>query len=313
MAEIVNGARVDKALAVARKFLPHLERSQLAGSAPGIGEGFWVGAPSAVAYDGYIYLAYRLRHPVELGRGQGVVIARSRDGVKFETITMIPKDAMDAESLERPTLVRVADDKWRLYLSCATVGTKHWRVEVLEASHPAELNAASRKVVLPGDDKWAVKDTVIVLANGLWHLWATLHPLDVPGQEDRMISKYATSHDGLGWTWAEGIALSPREGTWISAARASRPCILPMTSCSRFMMAVPAPPKIMKNEPAWPLAYRQTISLASVTSHSPSPRPAEPCATLTFCRLRTAATERITKSPPTTTRMNSAPNISANR
>lgn len=68
--------------------------------------------------------------------------------------------------------------------------------------------------MLPGDDKWAVKDTVIVQRAGLWHLWATFHPLDVPNEEDRMISKYATSHDGLGWTWAEDVALEPREGKW---------------------------------------------------------------------------------------------------
>ncbi|MEO3861629.1 hypothetical protein [Acrocarpospora sp. B8E8] len=27
--------------------------------------------------------------------------------------------------------------RWRLYLSCATYGTKHWRVELLEAATPA--------------------------------------------------------------------------------------------------------------------------------------------------------------------------------
>lgn len=214
MADMVNGVDVEKAKALAAKLLPHLEKSQMAVPAPGEGEGFWVGAPSAQEYDGYIYLAYRLRHPVELGRGQGVVIARSKDGVKFETVTMIPKDAMDAESLERPTLVRTPEGKWRLYLSCATTGTKHWRVEVLEANSPAELNPTTRKVVLPGDENWGVKDTVIVVRDGLWHLWATFHPLDIQHEEDCMISKYATSKDGLDWQWAEGTALEPRPGTW---------------------------------------------------------------------------------------------------
>lgn len=54
MAEIVNGVDMDKALTDARKFLPQLKRSQLAVPAPGVGEGFWVGAPSAVEYGGYI-------------------------------------------------------------------------------------------------------------------------------------------------------------------------------------------------------------------------------------------------------------------
>ncbi len=211
---MVNGIPEDKALKLARKFLPHPARSHLAVPAPGPGEGYWVGAPSAVEYEGYFYLAYRLRHPVEFGRGQGVVIARSHDGLKFETVTMIPKDAMDAESLERPTLVCVNKHKWRLYLSCATAGTKHWRVEVLEASGPAELNPTSRKVVLPGDEDWAVKDTVIIQRDGRWHLWACFHPLDVRHDEDRMVSRYATSRDGLDWKWADGIALAPRPGKW---------------------------------------------------------------------------------------------------
>ena len=212
----MNGVDEAAASKLGRKFLPHLSKSELAIPAPGYGEGFWTGAPSAAEYDGHIYLAYRLRHPIELGRGQGVVIARSKDGVHFETITMIPKDAMDAESLERPTLVRTSEGTWRLYLSCATVGTKHWRVEVLEADSPAALNPTTRRLVLSGDKDWAVKDTVIVQRVGRWHLWATLHPLDIAHEEDRMISKYATSQDGLDWKWAEGTALSPRPGTWDS-------------------------------------------------------------------------------------------------
>jgi hypothetical protein len=235
MAEMVNGVDVERALALAQKFLPHPADAEVAIPAPGYGEGFWTGAPSAAEHGGYIYLAYRLRHPIELGRGQGVVIARSADGVKFETVTMIPKDAMNAESLERPTLVRTPEGKWRLYLSCATTGTKHWRVEALEANTPAELNPTTRKVVLPGDDNWGVKDTVIVQRDGLWHLWATFHPLDILHEEDRMVSKYATSRDGLGWTWAEGVALSPRGGKWDS--RGARVAAVHFAEKERMILA----------------------------------------------------------------------------
>ncbi len=71
------------------------------------GEGHWAGAPSAVAGDGWIHLAYRLRRPVGEGRGYAVVIARSRDGERFETLATITREEMDAESLERPALVRL--------------------------------------------------------------------------------------------------------------------------------------------------------------------------------------------------------------
>jgi hypothetical protein len=199
----------------AAELLPEIDRSVVAIPAPGEGPGFWAGASSAVEVDGEIYMAYRVRQPIALGRGQGVVVARSKDGEHFETLTTISKESMDAESLERPTLLRTPEGRWRLYLSCATAGTKHWRVELLEADEPGKFDPKTRRVVLPGDDKWAVKDTVIVRRDGLWHLWASCHPLDVPGQEDRMVSKYATSDDGVAWVW-HGTALDVRPGMWDS-------------------------------------------------------------------------------------------------
>ncbi len=175
----------------------------------------WAGAPSAVCSGGDIYLAYRLRRPIGQGRGYAVVVARSADGECFETITSITKEQFSAESLERPALVVTRDGTWRLYVSCATPGTKHWRVEVMEAADPAGFDSAHTKVVLPGDTKTAVKDTVIVHNAGLWHLWAATHPLADPLEADQMVTEYASSPDGLEWTWL-GTALSPRSGEWDS-------------------------------------------------------------------------------------------------
>ncbi|PZG09295.1 hypothetical protein [Nonomuraea aridisoli] len=193
--------------------LPRPDRAVVAIEPPAAQEGYWAGAPSAVAADGLIYLAYRLRRPVGHGRGYAVVVARSADGERFETLTTITRERMDAESLERPSLVRLPDGRWRLYLSCATEGTKHWRVEVLEADDPAAFDERSRVTVLPGDPKTGVKDTVIVRRDGVWHLWASCHPLADPDEADRMVTDYATSADGLHWTW-HGTALSGRPGLW---------------------------------------------------------------------------------------------------
>jgi hypothetical protein len=193
--------------------LPDLDRAVVAIEPPVAGEGYWAGAPSAVAADGLIYLAYRLRRPIGQGRGYAVVVARSADGERFETLTTVTREQMDAESLERPSLVRLEDGRWRLYLSCATAGTKHWRVEALEASDPAAFDARSRTTVLPGDPKTGVKDTVIVRRDGVWHLWASCHPLADPDEADQMVTDYATSADGLEWTW-HGTALSGRPGLW---------------------------------------------------------------------------------------------------
>ena len=128
---------------------------------PGSEAGTWAGAPSAVRDGDQILLAYRLRRPIGHGRGYAVAIARSADGVHFETIQVITRDEMDTESLERPALVRTPSGAWRLYLSCATWGTKHWRVELLEAPAPDAFDARKRAVVLPGDTMTAVEVPVI--------------------------------------------------------------------------------------------------------------------------------------------------------
>jgi hypothetical protein len=197
--------------------LPWPERGAVAVQAPGTGPGYWAGAPCAVADDGEIFLAYRLRRPVgpkkRQSRGYAVAVARSADGERFETLLVIGKDEVATESLERPALVRTPEGRWRLYLSCATFGTKHWRVEMTEAAHPGEFDAGQREMILPGDTKTGVKDPVIRYRDGRWHLWASCHPLADPDQTDQMTTEYATSPDGLTWTW-HGTALSGTPGQW---------------------------------------------------------------------------------------------------
>src|SRR5262249_54018417 len=115
-------------------------------SPSGSGGQNWVGSPSAILVGDEIFIAYRLRDPIR--RGHAVEVARSADGVHFETIVSITKEQMDCESLERPALIRTREGLWRLYLSCATYGTKHWRIELLEASEPGLFDATNRRMVL---------------------------------------------------------------------------------------------------------------------------------------------------------------------
>jgi hypothetical protein len=193
--------------------LPRPEHAAVAIRAPGSGPGYWAGAPCAMAGDGEIFLAYRLRRPTGRGRGYAVVLARSADGERFETLLSIGKEELATESLERAALVRTPEGRWRLYLSCATFGTKHWRVEMTEAAHPGEFDVRHRDTILPGDEKTGVKDPVIRYHDGRWHLWASCHPLADPLQADQMTTEYATSPDGLSWTW-HGTALSGTRGQW---------------------------------------------------------------------------------------------------
>jgi hypothetical protein len=183
-------------------------------AAPGVGEGFWAGGPSAIAADGAVWLAYRLRRPVDRGRGYANVVARSSDGLAFDTVATVTSAQFECASLERPALVRTPEGTWRLYVSCSTFGSKHWWVEAIEAETPAELPNGKRTVVLAGSDQEAWKDVVVKPGPQGWQMWACRHPLDRgDDQADRMTSWYATSSDGLSWTM-QREALQPVADTW---------------------------------------------------------------------------------------------------
>ena len=191
---------------------PDPTRAELVVPAPGAGPGNWSGAPSALYADGAVHLAYRVRQPLDEGRGIATVVARSQDGVRFEQVAALRRETFGAESLERPALARL-DDGWRLYLSCATPGSKHWWIEALDSPTLEEIAGGERTVVLPGDDEVAVKDPVVERHGGGWRMWVCCHPLDVPGHEDRMTTRVAHSHDGLHWELG-AESLRPRPGTW---------------------------------------------------------------------------------------------------
>jgi hypothetical protein len=175
--------------------------------------GSWAGGPSAQWVDGTWWLAYRLRRPVGEGRGYANVVARSADGVRFTPVVELGKDLFGAESLERPALVHTPEGRWRLYVSCATPGSKHWRVDLVEAETVEGLGSAGPFTVLPGSDTAAVKDPVVRHDGRQWHLWASVHPLDDPDATDRMTTEHATSPDGVQWQW-RGTALAGTAGRW---------------------------------------------------------------------------------------------------
>ena len=145
-------------------------------------------------------------------RGGAVVLARSDGGEQLEPVAELGKDRFGAESLERPALLRVGGG-WRLYLSCATPGSKHWWICALDAPSLDRLVDAEPRTVFAGDAATGVKDPVIHRRDDGWHAWVCCHPLETPGEEDRMTTAYATSADGLAWTW-QGTVLAGRPGTW---------------------------------------------------------------------------------------------------
>jgi hypothetical protein len=192
--------------------LPGTGRVATAVPAPGSGPGRWVGAPSAALDgDGGFVVAYRLRLADQ--RGAATLVARSPDGERLTTVAILDKARFGAESMERPAILRTPAGRWRLYVCNATPNSKHWWIDVLEADDPAGLADAEARTVFAGDDRTGVKDPVIRCWDGRWHAWICCHPLELPDEEDRMTTAYATSEDGLAWRW-RGTALAPRPGTW---------------------------------------------------------------------------------------------------
>jgi hypothetical protein len=194
--------------------IPCPANSTVVAEPAGTGPGHWAGAPSVVlAADGTFYLAYRMRRPAASGRGYANVIARSQDGVHFETVLILPKDDFDADSLERPALVELPGGGWRVYVSCATVGSKHWRVEALDAPSPERFGDAKPRTVLAGDARVGLKDPYVIVDGDRFHFWVCAHPLEIAGAEDRMTTVYGSSADGIAID-LETAVLAPRANSW---------------------------------------------------------------------------------------------------
>jgi hypothetical protein len=194
--------------------LPGGARPVVAVPAPGTGIGWWAGASSAALDDdGSFVIGYRVRTGAA-GRGS-TVVARSPDGEHLTTVAEIDQSRFDAASMERPALVRTDDGRWRLYVcSASKPPSKHWWIDLLEADDPSGFATAEPRTVFPGDELTGVKDPLVRrTADGGWEAWICCHPLDVADEEDRMTTAYATSEDGIEWTW-HGTVLAPRTGTW---------------------------------------------------------------------------------------------------
>jgi hypothetical protein len=194
--------------------LPGSGRASVCAAAPGTGTGFWAGSPgAALDPDGGVVLAYRVRTGAGPEGGAQTIVARSDDGETFTPVATLDKSRFGAMSMERPSIVLTDEGRWRLYVCCATPGSKHWWIGLLEADDPARLADADDRTVFPGDDAVAVKDPIVRKAGRGWEAWICCHPLDEPDEEDRMTSAYATSADGVAWHW-HGTVLAPRPGTW---------------------------------------------------------------------------------------------------
>ena len=172
---------------------PSPDNARVVVQAPGKGPGFWAGGPSVTrTEEGTFWLAYRLRRPVGEGRGYANVVARSEDGVAFETVSVLGREAFDCDSLERPALVAAGRR------DLATVRELcHPRHPPLAGRRPggrrpARLRRVVGRTVLAGD-RHRREGPGGPGARRPWHMWLCCHPLDRPDDTDRMSTRYGTS------------------------------------------------------------------------------------------------------------------------
>ena len=92
---------------------PRYDNAEVVVSAPDAAPGNWAGGASCVLMNGMFWLAYRIRRPLDSGRGIDVVVAKSLDGVSFKPVCEVSREAFGAASLERPVILPT-DFGWRL-------------------------------------------------------------------------------------------------------------------------------------------------------------------------------------------------------
>ncbi|MFQ6131154.1 MAG: hypothetical protein ACE5R4_03890 [Armatimonadota bacterium] len=198
------------------------------------GPGWWAGACSALYEEetATFYLYWRYRKPLELGRGVECHVARSDDGVHFESIWSATQQDINTPSMERAALFKAPDGTWRLYLSFVDPADSRWRTDVVAADSPADFDVSKRQRVFTAADIGAegVKDPVVLLVGGLYHMLLSYAPSPrqiAAADAERMhatadvyntgLTKshtgLAVSGDGFRFEWL-GDVFAPRDVGW---------------------------------------------------------------------------------------------------
>lgn len=127
--------------------------------------GFWAGCPSVIHRDGRFWLTYRERRPRGTGndRGWRCAIAVSDDGIAFDDVWEVTKDALDSASMERFCLAD-HDGRLRLFLSFVDPVDGRWRIDAIDADDPAAFDVSTRRPMLAAASSGTegVKDPVVV-------------------------------------------------------------------------------------------------------------------------------------------------------
>ncbi|MEP9381276.1 hypothetical protein [Nocardioides sp. KR10-350] len=108
------------------------------------GNGYWVGCPSVLHDEaqGVYWLTYRRRRPrgEDADRGWRCAVAKSTDGLHFQDVWSVEKQELETTSMERFSLLPAPDGGYLLYLSYVDPADNRWRIDVIEAERPEELD-----------------------------------------------------------------------------------------------------------------------------------------------------------------------------
>jgi len=208
---------------------------------PGEGKGNWAGAPSAFFDDEAkrFFLSYRLRKPLTEGRGYLTCVAESRDGRDFTDLWAGKATQFNSPSIERSCLIKTPEGRYRLYVSYVDEADNRWRIDMLEADHPANFNLTRRQAILHPDDvdSEGVKDPYLILIGRMYYMYVPYGPRTtvIPRSSAKDLhgtgnifttglvahpTGLAVSVDGVHFEW-KGDVLRPGDGWDRNVARLS--------------------------------------------------------------------------------------------
>ena len=194
-------------------------------------QGYWSGAPGWTwdETDQAAYVCYRIRRPrgVEPDRGGESRIAKTTDFKKFEDVWAVQKSAYNSASIEKSTLKRGLDGRWRYFTSYVAPEDGRWCTTINKADSVESLDPANTQRLFTATDfdLEGVKDPWLIDVNGTYHLFLSVaintastndsshESLDIFNTgECKSATALAISTDLDNWDW-QGIVLQPEGDT----------------------------------------------------------------------------------------------------
>ncbi len=185
------------------------------------GPGNWVGASGVTVIDDVFVLYYRVRVPLgDGGRGRQCVVAIG-DGREFEPVAEGDAAVLDANSIEKGSVIRDrATGSTRVYFSYETKQGRGWRIGLVEAASPSELDFRTHRTVVAGPQFGFqhIKDPAVYWIGGIYHMFAvTAFETVTPGTtrpEGTHRTLLLTSADGYVWDDAESVFEADPSAPW---------------------------------------------------------------------------------------------------